>query len=251
MRALFPLIVPLWIVTAALPARAEPREEWFETSDGVTISAAYYAPPGKKPAPGVVLVHMYSRSRSDWSGFAEELQKSGHAVFALDLRGHGKSTKRKGDELDWRAFQEPEWLAAVADIRGAIDHLAKKKEVDAKRVFVIGASVGANLTLRCAAAEEKGKETVRGVALLSPGENYCGVASMDALERYGSRRLFLAASEDDAETCADTKRLAERAQDPAKQVKIYPRAGHGTEMFGREEPKGDLAASLKAWLAEK
>lgn len=251
MRAFTPAIVALLVLTMARPTPAESQEESFETSDGVAILADYYAPPGKEPATGVVLVHMYSRSRSDWADFAADLQKAGHAVLALDLRGHGKSTRRKGESLDWRTFGGPEWLAVTADIRAAIDHLLRKKEVDAKRVFVIGASVGANLTLRCAADEAKGKETVRGIALLSPGENYCGVESMDALERYGSRRIFLAAGEDDPEACADTRRLAERAQDPGKVVKIYPSAGHGTQMFGRDEPKGDLATSLKAWLAEK
>jgi len=234
----------------ASPARA--GEETFTATDGMPIAATYHEAAGKpkKPVPAVVLVHMYSRSREDWKAVAAQLQKEGFAVLAIDMRGHGGSTRRGGRELAWKTMDGAEWLASVGDVRGAIAHLRAKKEIDGGRIALVGASVGANLVLNGAAAEEEAKSGVRGVALLSPGANYCGVETAEAMKRYGTGRLFLAASEDDPEACADTRALAEAAADPKKVLKIYPKAGHGTEMFGREEPRGDLAKSLLEWLRE-
>ena len=38
----------------------------FRTDDGVTLSGSWFEP-SVRPAPAVVLVHMYRRSRHDWA----------------------------------------------------------------------------------------------------------------------------------------------------------------------------------------
>lgn len=66
----------------------------FTGSDGKTLSALLYIPPGatpETPAPGVLAVHGYINSREVQSGFAIELARRGHVVLSLDQVGHGYS----------------------------------------------------------------------------------------------------------------------------------------------------------------
>jgi pimeloyl-ACP methyl ester carboxylesterase len=91
-RAAYGLLVVLlasWPVVAA-----EPKEGFFQTSDGVKI---HYLEAGNRTAPGapVVLIHGYSgNARGNWflNGVADALAAR-HWVVAIDCRGHGQSEK--------------------------------------------------------------------------------------------------------------------------------------------------------------
>jgi hypothetical protein len=69
----------------------------FESSDGVLLHADLWRT-GDPEAPAVVLVHQARSDRSEWASFVSELRARapGLTVLALDLRGHGAST-RAGD----------------------------------------------------------------------------------------------------------------------------------------------------------
>src|SRR5580698_6311282 len=83
------------IFSAALPAvAAEPKDGYFQTSDGVKI---HYLEAGNRNASGkpVVLIHGYTgNARGNWflNGIADALSGR-HWVIAIDCRGHGQSDK--------------------------------------------------------------------------------------------------------------------------------------------------------------
>ena len=77
----------LLLLTADAAAQ---RRVTFRAEDGATLSAAYYEP-SRRPAPGIVLLHMQRRSHADWDAAASQLADAGFAVLALDYRS--------GDEL--------------------------------------------------------------------------------------------------------------------------------------------------------
>jgi pimeloyl-ACP methyl ester carboxylesterase len=85
----------------------------------------------------VVLLHGATRSLEDWAGFGDSLAVD-HRVIALDLRGHGQSSK----------FTERARFGAaiVDDVVRLIDHL------HLQRAHVVGHSLGAvvaaNVTAR-------------------------------------------------------------------------------------------------------
>lgn len=199
------------------------------TDDAYQIAATYTCP--KEPKGAVILVHMLAHDRSTWDAFIKEIEND-YEVIAIDMRGHGKS------EGDRKKFKAEDWAAIAHDIAAAHKYLKSKK------VAVIGASIGANLALRYAAAH---KEIV-GAALLSAGEKYHDVTTFDTAEKF-DRPLFVAASEDDGDCAKDAATIAGKATGKST-VAIYKSAGHGTDMFGKEETPGDLTKQLKAWLAE-
>lgn len=67
------------------------REEHFEGVGGLQIFARSWRPPAGKPRAAVVIVHGFNSHSGYYVWVAEQLLASGLAVYALDLRGRGKS----------------------------------------------------------------------------------------------------------------------------------------------------------------
>lgn len=213
------------LALAVLDAQGASRPVQLRAADGVAIAAAVYdAVPA--PAPAVVLVHMFTRSKDDWRPFAERLQAAGITAVAIDLRGHGQSGG------------SPTPAAAMAlDVRAALSWLADAR---AGAVAVVGASLGASLAL-IAAAEVP---AVRGVAMISPAADYRGVRLDGAARKYGLRPLLLVASSDDPYALRTVRALAGPEQ-AGRQQRLSALAAHGTQLVGRDP---EVAAALVDWL---
>lgn len=209
----------------------EPQVERFDigmvTEDGVKLRGTYYNP-GVANAPGVVLLHMLGRQRSDWEAFAGQLQEAGYGVIAIDLRGHGESE----GERDFSAMTKDAAIAAK--------FLRAREEIDPGRLAIIGASVGANIALNYA-AEDPG---ILGAVLLSPGLDYRGVTTEDALKRYGDRLLLIVASEEDSYAASSSETLAAEAANA--ELVMLSDQGHGTRMLNEES---GLEQTILDWLA--
>jgi alpha-beta hydrolase superfamily lysophospholipase len=223
----FLLIAVLLLLTACTGGGVK-EEVTLATEDGAKIAATYY-PGGER---GVILLHMLGRNRGDYTAFAQELQKRGFSVIAIDLRGHGSSSG------DWRSFSASDFNTMVLDVKAAKEYLLGMG-VKPGRIGIVGASIGANIALRYAAEDSE----IKTVVLLSPGLNYRGVVTDDAAARY-SRSVLFAASEEDAYAFSS----AEQLYSLVKGEKVFERlsnAGHGTEMLSASP---ELRKKVIAWL---
>ena len=120
------------------------------------LSAAYYPSKGTLTAPVVMLIHERERSSKDFEdsiaelkkvSLAEELQKQGYAVLALDYRGHGASTPR-------RTLARGDWPAVASDLQTAYYCLVDRHnwgELNLAKLGVIAMGEGANLAAGWAA----------------------------------------------------------------------------------------------------
>ena len=215
--------------TATVELKKEVTDVDLATSDGVSIKGTYYRP-AATDAPGVVLLHMLGRKRGDWDAFARQLQDAGYSVLAIDLRGHGESGGKR------------EWGKMTMDAAAATDFLRARPEVDPERIVIIGASIGANIAINYGAEDPD----VVGVALLSPGLDYRGVKTAEAVKAYGDRPLFIAASSEDKYAAESSRTLDGLAQGP-HQLLILKNQGHGTQMLGKDN---GLEEAIFQWLAE-
>ncbi|MEZ5293035.1 MAG: alpha/beta fold hydrolase [Vicinamibacterales bacterium] len=213
-------------VGLATPAAAAGRGVQLRSLDGVALAATLYEA-ADPSAPGVVLVHMLTRSKDDWRGFAERLQAAGLAALAVDLRGHGGSG---GDGRPAPAMAQD--VAAAAAFLGG--------RPGGRRVAVVGASLGASLAVIAAADAP----SIREVVLVSPAADYRGVRFDAALRKYGARPMLLVASTEDPYALRTVRALVADASGTREQ-QLSDVPSHGTALLERDPA---AAAAVVDWL---
>jgi len=210
-------------------ALAAPQDLTVKAADGTAVHAVAELVP--KATKGAVLVHMVGRDATDWQFFAEKLARSGFSTVAPDLRGHGRTPAPAAD------LTEADWKATENDVRAAVQALRDK---GVKDISCVGASIGANLCLRVAAADPG----IVNLVLLSPGLNYKGVTAVDALAGYADRPLLVVVSEEDQFSLRTANVLEEKATGQ-HHVMLLKDAGHGTRMLNRD---AKVEGEVIAWL---
>lgn len=199
----------------------------ISADDGLVLRATYYSAP-IRPAPGVLLLHQRGADRTSWEALALKLQAAGYAVLAVDQRGHGET----GGAEDWALAQ--------GDASAALEMLASLPGIAPGQVIVIGASLGANVGLNACA-------TLPGCAaavLLSPGLDYRGVTTAEAMARLGTRPVLIVAGENDGNNPADSLTLGNLAAGD-HEVLVFAQGGHGTALL---DAAPDLADRIVTWL---
>jgi pimeloyl-ACP methyl ester carboxylesterase len=228
------------------------------------LSAAYY--PSKitnNSSPVVLLIHQSERSSKDFeepiaelkkSSFAEELQKQGYAVLALDLRGHGASTPR-------RTLAKSEWPNVGYDLQAAYYCLVdrhNRDEFNLAKLGVValgeGANVAADWAAKGGAVSSEGRASDLGaLVLVSPmvDAQSQGVAAKPAITALAARvPLDLLVGERDAASFglvddgpASVKAIVKRHR--ANKVETFPSALHGYKLL-QFEP--GLTSSIYSFL---
>jgi dienelactone hydrolase len=247
----------LWIVLAgglavSATARAETaRPVRLMSADNISVFATYY-PVEQSPAPVVVLVHGLKQNREVWSGFAMSLQRSGIAALTLDLRGHGESTRALTASgpmaLDVSRFRAQDFRAMLLDVEAAVGWLQQQPEINRRRIALLGASLGANVALLYTSVNED----VAALALLSPGINYRGLRTDEAIKRIGPMPLRIAVSRHDAfafESSNVLIRQRKEAGSGLQERELWIATGnlHGTDMLTGVR---SLPVMLLDWFSE-
>jgi pimeloyl-ACP methyl ester carboxylesterase len=219
------------------PSAAFPTTAALTTSDGVTVQAVWGAP--AKAERAVVLVHGAGRTGDDWNLLADALFRQGLIVAVVDLRGHGASASAVAADLT-----PNDYAAMHKDVQATVAHV---RATGASKVALVGADLGANLALNVAADDPD----IASVALLSPGMDYKGVITTDAIRRYGARPALFVASADDAYGARSATSLDAAAQGPHR-LELYEAAGKGARMLNREPSlEGTLVGFLQSsWVPQ-
>ncbi len=195
-------------------------------SDGVQLEAIWMGTPNPK-ARGWILLHGLGSIKEEWTPLTDKAAGPGAAFALMDLRGHGKS----GGQREWNKMAE--------DLDPVIAEFSKVTGIPRNHIGVGGASLGANLALRYAAAHPE----VPAVVLLSPGLEYAGIGIEKDFARYGTRALFMAASPQDPYAFVTVQQFARRRNDPALRVAVGQAAQHGVQML-----TSDFEKTLQEWM---
>jgi pimeloyl-ACP methyl ester carboxylesterase len=166
---------------------------------------------------GVLLAHELNSNLCAWFPFAERLAASGYLVLAIDMRGFGASGFAPGGRYD---------LDVVA---GA----AKLEELGARRIALMGASLGATAVLTAAAQVG---ESAAGVVSLSGPSSIGGLDAEAAVAELRIPMLFVAA-EGDGRFPQDARDLFRAAPDELDTLKLLPGFDHGTNLLRFDQAK--------------
>lgn len=213
----------------------------FKTKDGVDIYGNYFEAESKD-APAVVLLHMMPALKESWLEFQKKLQKAGFQSLAIDERGHGESTFKDGEKIDFMDFSDSEQQAKILDLEGAIKFF-EDMGVSTGKLSIAGASIGANLAIWYQSEHSAIKATI----LLSPGLLYRGISTDDKIAKlFENQNIFLASGGFEDEYSQQTiKKLYDLAK-AKKEIKIFEDAKHGTAIF---EKHPEFMDEIIVWLS--
>lgn len=238
-------------VIASVALAQTTRTVHLETADDVGIIGTYY-PTDQPHSPAVLLIHSILRDRGVWTDFATLLQHNGIAALAIDLRGHGESTRKltaNGPvKIDMHELTGHDYQDMLLDVEAAIDWLQTQPEIDRKHIALIGESFGANIALRYAAINED----LSAVAVFSPGLNYRGVRTDDVIRQLGPFPFHIFVSENDAFAYESSKRLIEirhelGINDATNELTVCTGSLPGSEML---KSVRNLPQITLSWLKE-
>jgi len=199
------------------------------TKDGLKIAADLYSV--EKPTGWIVLSHMMPATKESYENLAIKLQNAGYESIAIDLRGHGES--ENGPEGFFH-FKNEDHQKSILDLEAAVDFLINKRMATPEKIYFIGASIGANLSLQYIAENSKFKTAI----LLSSGLSYRGLKTEPLIKKLqtGQNVLFISA-QDDGNNAEQNQLLFEKTPDNInKRIKIYETGGHGTDIL-KNQPK--------------
>jgi uncharacterized protein len=191
----------------------------FTTQDHVLLAGWLY---GRGSTTAIICLHEHPGSKADWSYSAPWFAARGFMVLAYHFRGWGDS----------QGQYDPNKLDK--DVRAAI---AFMRSQGAKQVILLGASMGADISL-IAAAETQ----VAGVVALSP-EYLFGLSDTD-IRAISAPKLFIN-SEGDA-YASDDQQMFQNAR-PPKALHLYPGDAHGVVIFVTSNGQ-DLIARILAFV---
>ena len=217
----------------------------FTSEDGVLLVGSYYKPRigTSISTPSVILLHMLGMDRSTWDKFAQKLTQNGYAVLSVDLRGHGESIKQANHTISYQSFMPKNFKNMTLDVKAAKKYLIEGRKANPNQISIIGASIGANLALNYAASDH----SIKSVILLSPGLNYRGISTLDAIMNY-KNPIYIVTAEDDSESAKDSKILCEKIT-CAENLKIFENTNvHGTDMLSDKMVGSKLQNIILSWL---
>ncbi len=218
---LIPLVCALF--GGAGTEAAASRRIGVRTSDGLVLAGAYFEP-ASRPAPGLVLLPMLTRTHDDWQAAGARLADAGYAVVAIDFRNGGDAPA----------------ASLSLDVKAAKAFLAALPDVKPGQIGLAGASIGANVAVIDAA----GDPAVRSIALISPGLDYRGLRTEQPMRKFGARSALLIASTHDPYAWRSVRTLATLGAG-IREVRLSEELAHGTMLLQRDP---GLIGALVEWF---
>jgi dienelactone hydrolase len=209
---------------------------------GWELVGSWRMPSSRAPIAAVLLLHRAAGTRAEHDDLGAALAARGIASLALDLRGHGEST-------NLGRFQPPyaEHLHinedAHRDVTAALDWMATRRGVDARRRAVVGASYSGEVA--AVAARASGR-TAAAYVMISPGS--FSDTSIAAVSRGSARWLFIRTERESPASLVyiDSIFVALEARAPNAERRVLAGAGHATRIF-QSHPR--VVIEIADWLA--
>lgn len=130
------------------------HEDRFQAHDGLELFEQWWLPDGE-PLAAIVVVHGINEHSGRYGRLAADLNRHGYAVYAMDLRGHGRSG---GDRAWIRSFDE-----YLDDLELLVERVAARQP--GKPLFLFGHSMGGAIVAMLGIARPP---KVRGLILSAP-----------------------------------------------------------------------------------
>lgn len=212
MKKAFILFILLFFLISCTQQSTEDIQ--ITTADGITLHALYNEAETDK---AVLLLHMVGEDATVYEDLALFLQEHDFTVLRLDFRGHGKS------DLNYETFTDADWQNLLLDVEAGVDFL---EEQGYERIGIVGASIGANAAIKHAVQDTR----IDSLILISAGEDYHGLTTVEFAAYYTNPILVIASLDDKDAAIAATK-IYNAAATEYKDIEMFQTGGHGTALL--------------------
>jgi pimeloyl-ACP methyl ester carboxylesterase len=186
-----------------------PHVVHFRSGDGARLLGVAL---GNGPV-GVVLSHQLGSDFCEWLPYARALSREGYRVLAFSFRGYGSSDAGKASP----ARLDRDVIAAAGELR----------RLGARRVVIVGASMGGTASLVAAPALRPAPKLV--VSLSGPSY-FGGLDASKTVPRFRGPVLFAAGADDDGFP-SDARALYKASPSKEKRLLIMGGGDHGSALI--------------------
>lgn len=131
-------------VSENAPAHRQITLSFMNNRDERVPAILWIPAEGRGPFPCSFFLHGLGGNKTAATPFALELVKQGYATMALDAAYHGERAPGKQSMYGTTFFRLRDgYMQTVVDYRRALDYLETRSDIDAKRITLIGVSMGA------------------------------------------------------------------------------------------------------------
>lgn len=215
------------------------------TSDGITIIGTLVKASGIERRPACLLIHQLGSDRNSYAGFQQKLLEAGINSLAIDMRGHGESTA--GGTINYEDFNNENWADCQKDIQAGLAYLRNLDCVNPSSIGIVGASIGANLSI-LEAADEMQEDGFQNrptcMVLLSPGTDYHGIQPLQRGHDLEYIPVYIVSAEEDQQSYRGSQSLSQAAR--GGELVSFPGSEHGTDLF---EAHPELMDQIVQWLS--
>jgi dienelactone hydrolase len=206
-------LAALILLAGASPGSAD-RLEPFANAAGEPIAGYLMKPPGAGPFPAVVLLPSCLGLPSNRTAIETALVGAGYVALFVD-------------EFSTRGLKETcsvDLPQLAPDAFGALAHLARRPDVDARRIAIAGFSQGGDGALAAAASPSGAAHGVPGDLAFRAAAAFYPPCANEAGQRLAIPTLIVVGAADEVTPAADCRRLAEGQ--PEVRLVVLPGAGH-------------------------
>jgi len=208
------------VLLCALSAFAATSKSVSYKSGDDTVQALIYAPEGKGPFPGILVIHEWW-GLNDWvKEQASKLSDLGYVALAVDLYRGKVATKPDEAHEIMRGVPDDR---AARDLHAAFEFLKSQANVKKDRIASIGWCMGGGYSFEVALQEP---------TLTADVVNYGHLATdPESLKKINASILGIFGGQDRGISVDDVKKFQQsmKQMDKKVDVVIYPNAGHGFE----------------------
>ncbi len=176
------------------------------TTDGITIKGHTYGTGDV----AVILAHMFPADQTSWTTFARTLAAKGYKAVTFDFRGYGDSSGRKEIPLIHRDL-----MSMLNEVSAA----------GAKKVFLIGASMGGTAAIKVASLKD-----VAGVVTLSAPQSFMRLSAEDDVHKVKAPALYIACHGDE-QPARSVRFFEQRSQGRQEGIILEECQAHGTDLL--------------------
>ncbi|MGH9516242.1 MAG: dienelactone hydrolase family protein [Terriglobales bacterium] len=213
------------LMLLAISALAAIPKDVTYKSGSDTVHGILYAPAGKGPFPGIIVIHEWW-GLNDWvKEQASKLADQGYVTLAIDLY-RGKVATTPNEAHEFMGGVPPD--RAQRDLEAAFNFLAAQNDVKKNKIGALGWCMGGGYSLALALQEPRLAADVINYGVY----DYASLAKDDAdVKKINSPILGLFGAQDRGIPPADLRKFYEQLARLGKKAvfSIYPDAGHAFE----------------------